>query len=811
MFNIFYTNSAPSMKSLNYVSGSGVGALSRGTRAALKRRAIYGGATNGCCDKSVFNGYYWVIVQDGILNGAEVYVDSTFIGRTDKDGRIAIPANLSGIVHVKNGIDMSTALPNTLKMDLKLIKPFRNETFFINPVTSLINCIREKGLQMNKSIDGSKLMNLLDLSEIEISKITTSNPELNNKLQKSIVKIALFIKYIDKFSDNQTHVWDKIAQNVLEKKELFNKKSITRVVSEFCKDKCSDNIKDGIIMGVVRSIELIDNDSFDKLAINQAMIERDVIPIFEKSFKKNKLVNIPSLDELIHKKTSFILEEDSETTSDSFVEQAFIEPLNEVVIQPVEPKPEPVEPKPEPVEPKPEPVVPKPEPVEPEVVIQPVEPKPEKICLDRYTTLRVENGKFIFNGLSDYHTPYKLGLGLYLIKDVPAEHPIAIINDSSIGWTGNGNYHHQKAVVLPSGLKIVLDFYYGDVRLHVVREFNKASVYCLNHGFMGGENIFKYDSSCNINENEANSIEAPSVADPEYVALDDYIAIQYTNVDEIMQLRQTPYSIGFMADDESYTMIESVKSIFDGVRDVLENLLQFSHGHKYFGEDLVVRIRMEDLGNTPGGYPLAGAHIVNVAKSVIEGENNWPVECLVVINKHPEVWNELTTSKSFINGFQVPMLFNVMVHELMHSICMGWSVYESLKVGWHDAGLMEQNSDGWWYVGKENSLAIKTYRELTGNSNIDRIPIESDGHQGSIGHHFEEGFDDSGNRQIRKYIKDGQEIIAPSLPYELMSTFSTEYEILSMLTVGVLKDYGYRVNLESPYIGEYPGQTLLLS
>ena len=455
--------------------------------------------------------------------------------------------------------------------------------------------------------------------------------------------------------------------------------------------------------------------------------------------------------------------------------------------------------------------MPKPEPVEPEVVIQPVEPKPEKICLDRYTTLRVENGKFIFNGLSDYHTPYKLGLGLYLIKDVPAEHPIAIINDSSIGWTGNGNYHHQKAVVLPSGLKIVLDFYYGDVRLHVVREFNKASVYCLNHGFMGGENIFKYDSSCNINENEANSIEAPSVADPEYVALDDYIAIQYTNVDEIMQLRQTPYSIGFMADDESYTMIESVKSIFDGVRDVLENLLQFSHGHKYFGEDLVVRIRMEDLGNTPGGYPLAGAHIVNVAKSVIEGENNWPVECLVVINKHPEVWNELTTSKSFINGFQVPMLFNVMVHELMHSICMGWSVYESLKVGWHDAGLMEQNSDGWWYVGKENSLAIKTYRELTGNSNIDRIPIESDGHQGSIGHHFEEGFDDSGNRQIRKYIKDGQEIIAPSLPYELMSTFSTEYEILSMLTVGVLKDYGYRVNLESPYIGEYPGQTLLLS
>ena len=68
-----------------------------------------------------------------------------------------------------------------------------------------------------------------------------------------------------------------------------------------------------------------------------------------------------------------------------------------------------------------------------------------------------------------------------------------------------------------------------------------------------------------------------------------------------MALRETPYSISFMADDESFAMIESVKTIFDGVRDVLENLLQFSHGHKYFGEDLVVRIRMEYLGNTPGG------------------------------------------------------------------------------------------------------------------------------------------------------------------------------------------------------------------
>ena len=148
--------------------------------------------------------------------------------------------------------------------------------------------------------------------------------------------------------------------------------------------------------------------------------------------------------------------------------------------------------------------------VEPEPEPLP-EPVVEKICLDRTTTLRVEGGKFIFNDLSEYTTPYKLGLGLYLIKDVPAAHPIAIINDSSIEWTGNGHHHHQKAVVLPSGLQVILDFYYGDVRLHILREFNQASVYCFNHGYMGGENMFEYDSSCNVNENQDPAIEEPGV------------------------------------------------------------------------------------------------------------------------------------------------------------------------------------------------------------------------------------------------------------------------------------------------------------
>ena len=414
------------------------------------------------------------------------------------------------------------------------------------------------------------------------------------------------------------------------------------------------------------------------------------------------------------------------------------------------------------------------------------------------------------NDLPEYRTPYKVGLGIYLIKNVPAEHPIAIINDSSITWSGmNNNLRHRKTIML-NGMEATFDFYYGDVKFNVLREFSQASFYCYYHGYMGGENILEFDSECNISDNSSTT-DAPQTEELQYVAVDDYVAIQFSNMDEILALRETPYEIGYMADSETFDRIMEIKPLLDGVRDVLQDILQFSHGHKYFGKDLIVRFKFEDMGNTPGAYPLAGAHIVNVARSIIDGDNNWPVECLVVVNENPVVWNELTTSQSYFNGFKVPMLFNVLMHELLHAICMGWSIYEELNVGWHDANLITQDERGWWYTGKEGSLAIKTYQDLTQNTEIDRIPIESDGHQGSIGHHFEEGFDNDGNKQIRRYMKNGNEIITPSLPYELMSTFSSEYEVLSMLTVGVLKDYGYRVNLESAYIGAYPNQSITFS
>ena len=43
------------------------------------------------------------------------------------------------------------------------------------------------------------------------------------------------------------------------------------------------------------------------------------------------------------------------------------------------------------------------------------------------------------------------------------------------------------------------DFFYGDVTVNVAGDFGEISVYCFYHGYMGGENLLKYDETCGSN------------------------------------------------------------------------------------------------------------------------------------------------------------------------------------------------------------------------------------------------------------------------------------------------------------------------
>ena len=69
---------------------------------------------------------------------------------------------------------------------------------------------------------------------------------------------------------------------------------------------------------------------------------------------------------------------------------------------------------------------------------------------------------------------------------IPQAHPIAILNDN-ITYIGDDNKKLTKVV---NG--ITRNFYYGDITVTITQNFDVASVYCYYHGYMGGNNIFKY-------------------------------------------------------------------------------------------------------------------------------------------------------------------------------------------------------------------------------------------------------------------------------------------------------------------------------
>lgn len=119
---------------------------------------------------------------------------------------------------------------------------------------------------------------------------------------------------------------------------------------------------------------------------------------------------------------------------------------------------------------------------------------------------------------------YTLTNGIYYFVNVPSSHPIAILNNSLINanndyliaYSNNNDYGYS---LYDSGDKhdfnstqqyqlgpLTVDvgsgdpengdyiFMYGTVKVEVIGDFDKASIYCYNHGFMGNRYILRYVS-----------------------------------------------------------------------------------------------------------------------------------------------------------------------------------------------------------------------------------------------------------------------------------------------------------------------------
>jgi len=117
-----------------------------------------------------------------------------------------------------------------------------------------------------------------------------------------------------------------------------------------------------------------------------------------------------------------------------------------------------------------------------------------------------EGNKYVFNDINGIYQPsydqslnYIFGLsqGRYIFKNIPQEHPMALLNNgiNSVTYYGDENKKLTKTITntINDGN---YDFYYGNITVDISGIFDRLSIYCFYHGYMGGENILQYADYC---------------------------------------------------------------------------------------------------------------------------------------------------------------------------------------------------------------------------------------------------------------------------------------------------------------------------
>ena len=114
--------------------------------------------------------------------------------------------------------------------------------------------------------------------------------------------------------------------------------------------------------------------------------------------------------------------------------------------------------------------------------------------------------KYVFNNSTTYdaNKVYGLTSGTYTFKNIPQQHPIALLNngkESLITYLGDSDKELTKTITNTTA-DGSYNFYYGDITVNVNGDFGNISVYCYNHGYMGGENLLTYSNTCTVPEPE---------------------------------------------------------------------------------------------------------------------------------------------------------------------------------------------------------------------------------------------------------------------------------------------------------------------
>lgn len=97
---------------------------------------------------------------------------------------------------------------------------------------------------------------------------------------------------------------------------------------------------------------------------------------------------------------------------------------------------------------------------------------------------------------------HSLSQGTYTFKNIPADHPVTLLhndvytNNSIIDIIKHSNtieYENQEVSGLSDFENGTYTFYSGDITVEVKADFGNLSLYCMRHGYMGANSIFKYN------------------------------------------------------------------------------------------------------------------------------------------------------------------------------------------------------------------------------------------------------------------------------------------------------------------------------
>ena len=116
--------------------------------------------------------------------------------------------------------------------------------------------------------------------------------------------------------------------------------------------------------------------------------------------------------------------------------------------------------------------------------------------------------KIVLNNSYSYNSNIRYGasIGTYILTSIPQSHPIAILNENNRNITYSGNVDKLiEKEIIGTDSDGIYKFFWGDITINIKNNFNKVSIYCFNHGFMGGQNLLVYDKLCKNNNNNNNN------------------------------------------------------------------------------------------------------------------------------------------------------------------------------------------------------------------------------------------------------------------------------------------------------------------